>query len=348
MVCKLTCEFLLCQGFILLFGDIALKEWPRRARKVSVPRGNSPFWTLPGQPVTYWQSEVRAELPRVTLNVKPWTKKSEVWSAVAISCHWKVFLPSKSIFKQQEQTSTLPPHTGETAARKQTCCGRARQNQARERSPDGNEVQRHIPLGPERLLGSTPDPRDQSLLAKGTYISTGTACWMATAGEGRCCPNWAMVQVVPYPTVRFWPQPPCHGAGHGDQPGPSATTSALPWLSPAVSQTYRPSGQQQETASRERDDGAMRRKNGAAGGVEGGCGGWPASCKPRAPTRPPRGAPCEAQSDKPGEGSAERRLLPPGGGGHRCCRAGRGEARVGGGGGHPSGRRLLPDRKSVV
>lgn len=27
---------------------------------------------------------------------------------MAISCHSKVFLPSKSIFKQQEETSTLP------------------------------------------------------------------------------------------------------------------------------------------------------------------------------------------------------------------------------------------------
>lgn len=79
---------------------------------------------------------------------------------MARSCHSKVFLPSKSVFKRQEQIPTLPPCTGETAVKKETSCGRGGQNWPRRSSQHGKEAHCHIPRGPECLSGSTLDLRD--------------------------------------------------------------------------------------------------------------------------------------------------------------------------------------------
>lgn len=201
-------------------------------------------------------------------------------------------------------------------------------------------MQRHIPLAPERLLGSTPDPRDQSLLAKGTYISTGTACWMATAGEGRCCPIWAMVQVVPFPTVCFWLQPPCHGAGHGDPLPPPLCCHDFLQLSP------KPTGPRGSSKKRQPGNGMMVRgdvRTGLPMGLREDAGGDQGVASRGPPLALPGGHPARRKATNPGKGRPSGGCCHPGGdgGGHRCCRAGRGEAR-GRGGNTPPGAASCP------
>lgn len=173
---------------------------------------------------------------------------------------YKLSLKSISAFKVRLQaaradTYTLPPCTGEAAARKETSCGRARQSWPKQRSQHGKEALCHIPLGPERLLASTLDLGDLPLLPKGT------------AGEGCCCPGWAAVRVSHSSEAAFDCSPSARkpGAMGSPAPLPARCNDFGDFLA-----DYLPAlGQKEETAARAADDGERGHTRGVAGCREG-------------------------------------------------------------------------------